>query len=173
MAIGRAVREAKIGTIVEENATCASACVLVFSGGVYRTVWGNGRIGLHRPYFTDPVKATKKGYGGYHAAYEYVINAHRTYFAEMGISSELVDRMIQIPSDTVAWIDLRTASRLNLVGEDATHSEWKRAERVARKGKQCVEWEDRFSSCVVQLGFNDQAAKRCDELIGKPLRGCE
>ena len=53
---GNFLRQKKITTIIPQDASCASACVLVFIGGVNRL--GAGNIGLHRP-FTDSLSTSE------------------------------------------------------------------------------------------------------------------
>ena len=169
MSIGRLVRAAQISTIVQANETCASACTLILAGGSHRIAWRGARIGLHRPYFADPKLATEGGYYDFQNAYESVLEAHRAYFTEMRIGSEILERMLKIPSNDVEWIDHGTASNLNLLGVDAVYAEWRRARRIARIGRKCVEWEDRHGACLAQLGFPaDGVYEKCVELTGKP-----
>lgn len=173
MSIGRLVRKAQLTAIVQENNVCASACVLILAGGIWRIALGDSRIGLHRPYFVDPNKATKKGYEKFQQAYDSVLEAHRAYFKEMNIGNGLLELMVQIPSNRVHWVDHATASRLNLLGQDPTYAEWERAQRIAKKGRICVEWEDRNGTCMARLGFPaDGVYERCVEITRKPSE-CE
>lgn len=173
ISIGRLARKAQLTTIVQENSICASACVLVLAGGTWRIAWGGSRLGLHRPYFSDAGKVTGNGYEGFQRAYDSVLETHRAYFTEMRIGTGLLERMVQIPSNNVEWIDHATASRLNLLGEDATYAEWKRAQRIAKKGRACVEWEDKQGTCLGRLGFPaDGVYERCIEVIGRAPSGC-
>ena len=173
MSIGRLVRKAQLTTIVQNNSTCASACVLVLAGGIQRFAWGDSRIGLHRPYFADPNTATENGYEKFQQAYDSVLEAHRAYFKQMSIGSGLLEQMVKIPSNNVYWIDHATASRLNLLGQDPAFAEWERAQRLAQKGRICVEWEDRNGKCLAQLGFPaDGVYERCARITRKPAE-CE
>src|SRR5437879_3563961 len=49
--IGAFLREEQAWTVVEKDASCASACVLILAAGVHRDVYGGARLGLHRPSF--------------------------------------------------------------------------------------------------------------------------
>jgi len=169
MSLGRMVRRAQVATAVHENSVCASACIIVLAGGVERYARENARLGLHRPYFSDARAATAKGYESFQKTYDSVIDAHRTYFAEMRIGGGLLERMVQIPSNTVLWISAVDASKLNLIGEDATYAEWKRARRISREGAACVDWMDkRYWPCLAKLGFD--AVARCEALTKKPVQ---
>jgi hypothetical protein len=68
MSIGRMVREAQIVTAIHERSVCASACILILSGGVWRYARDDTRLGLHRPYFVDPRHATSQGYQSFQQA---------------------------------------------------------------------------------------------------------
>ncbi len=167
MSIGRMVRRAKLVTAVHKGSVCASACVVILAGGVWRYARDDTRLGLHRPYFSNPQAATSKGYDTFQQAYDSVLEAHRAYFAEMGIGNGLLQRMLQIPSNQVQWISISEASTLNLLGEDAAYAEWKRARRIAREGAECVEWQDnRYWPCLAKLGF--EASDRCEASTRKP-----
>src|SRR5690348_3816092 len=48
MQAGRILRRELAHTVVAIDSICASACVFMYLGGVYRTSFG--KIGLHRPY---------------------------------------------------------------------------------------------------------------------------
>ena len=169
MLIGRMVRRSQIVTAVHDGNVCASACIAILAGGTWRYARDGARLGLHRPYFSDPRGATAKGYATFQQAYDSVINAHRTYFSEMKIGTGLLERMLQIPSNQVQWISIALAKNLNLLGEDATYSEWKRAQRVAIKGAACVEWEDtHYWPCLGRLGFD--ASTRCEAITSKPTQ---
>lgn len=167
MAIGKLARQAQVITAVHERSVCASACILVLAGGVWRYARDDAKLGLHRPYFADPRQATAGGYSNFQKTYDAVIEAHRRYFVEMKVGTGLLERMIQIPSSEVQWIGHAEASRLNLLGEDASYAEWKRAKRIARDGAACVDWEDnRYFPCVLHSGFKDY--ERCAATTNKP-----
>lgn len=174
MSIGRLVRKAQLTTIVQENDTCASACVLILAGGIWRIAWGENQIGLHRPYFYNAKEATQNGYGDFQSAYDAVLEEHRKYFSEMRIGSGLLERMVKISSSDVEWIDRQTATRLNLLGEDPTYSEWERAKRIAEKGQACVEWQDKHGICLGKLGFPASGVyEKCIEIVGSPPENCK
>ena len=171
MAIGRRVRQAQIVTGVHERSICASACILILAGGVSRYARDEARLGLHRPYFTDPQQATAQGYQSFQSEYNNVIEAHRSYLSEMKIGIGLVDSMIQIPSNQIQWITVTEAKRLNLLGEDAVYAEWKRANRIATKGDACVAWEDRhYSQCFTRSLSGIESFETCERRTNKPLQ---
>lgn len=167
MTIGRMVRKEQIITGVHEGNTCASACTLILAGGVRRYARDFSRIGLHRPYFTDPKQATAQGYKAFQNAYDAVINAHARYFSEMKIGVGLLDKMVQIPSNHIHWISVDEATRLNLLGEDAAYAEWRMAKRIATEGAACVDWSDnRYWPCLAKFGFD--AGEHCAKVTNKP-----
>lgn len=170
MAIGRMVRQAQMVTAVHEQSVCASACTLILAGGVRRYARNETKLGLHRPFFTDPQQAIAQGYQSFQSKYDNVIEAHRRYFSEMKIGAELLEKMIQIPSNQIQWITVSEATRLNLLGEDAAYAEWKRAKRIATKGAACVAWEDKyFSLCFERSLFGVEGSDQCEKRTNKPL----
>lgn len=169
MAIGRRVRQAQIVTGVHEMSICASACTLVLAGGVRRYARDEARLGLHRPYFTNPKQATAQGYQSFQSEYNNVIEAHRSYLSEMKIGTGLLENMIQISSDRILWITVAEAERLNLLGEDAVYAEWKRANRIATIGAACVAWEDKYSSqCFIRSLSGIESFETCERRTNKP-----
>lgn len=148
--ISRQIRAKMLETIVDDGATCASACVLILAGGVERG-WGvTARIGLHRPYYQDYQRAGSQGYDKYKVGYEAVIAAHRKFFDEMGISMRLLEAMLEIPSNEIRWINRDFAKSTNLFGSDPAWKEWRRAKSIAEDGIENVIWWDRTLKC-----FND------------------
>jgi hypothetical protein len=47
LAMGRLVRAHKIKTVIPDSARCASACSMIWLGGVPRDIHGSGRVGFH------------------------------------------------------------------------------------------------------------------------------
>lgn len=173
MAIGRRVRQAQIVTGVHEHSMCASACILILSGGVRRYARDEVRLGLHRPYFTNPQQATAQGYQSFQSEYNKVIEAHHDYFSDMKIGTGLLESMIKIPSNQIRWISVAEAERLSLIGEDAAYAEWRRANRITTKGETCVAWEDRhFSQCFARSLSGAESMEACEKRTNKPLH-CE
>jgi Clp protease len=168
MEIARLIRTNRLSTRVEDNAVCASACVLILAGGVKRTARDRAKIGLHRPYFTDPVGATGQGYEKFKTTYNEVVNAHRQFFGEMGISPQVLESMLQISSNDIRWITREDAKSMSLLGADPAYEEWRHAKRIATDGPEYVEWEDRLIQCYFRTN-SDQA--ECNRALGPgPLK---
>lgn len=53
IAMARAVREAGLSTVVPEDGYCASACPLLFAGGVEREAGDNSWVGVHQVYSVE------------------------------------------------------------------------------------------------------------------------
>lgn len=88
LAMGRAIRKAKLDTAVPENAYCASSCPLVFAGGVAREAGRRTWIGVHQVY-TLPGQTGTLGEG--------LANAQR-------ISAECQDYLAEMGADPRLWI---------------------------------------------------------------------
>lgn len=169
MKIGRIVRNSQLITAVHEKSVCASACVLILSGGVWRYIREGAKLGLHRPYFANQMRAGAGGYENFQAAYSQVIDMHRRYFAEMRIGDGLLQEMIQIPSNEIRWISKIKAQEYVLLGEDPIYSEWKRANRISTKGASCVAWEDQhFSYCFERGLANVESIEQCEKRTNRP-----
>jgi hypothetical protein len=63
LAMGRLVRAHKIKTVIPDGAFCASACSMIWLGGVPRDIHGNGRLGFHsaRPKGQADCRKGKEG----------------------------------------------------------------------------------------------------------------
>ena len=107
--IGRILRSISAWTIVNDGKSCSSSCVFLFSAGVKRDIFGNGRLGLHSP----------------DEASDQLINKCRNYMDEMGISNQVFFDMLQTPSHSVNFVDRFYAEIHGLVGI-APLEEWGR-----------------------------------------------
>ena len=169
MKIGRAIRNSQLITAVHENNLCASACILILSGGVWRYIRETAKLGLHRPYFTNQMQAGTSEYKNFQDAYNQIIEMHRRYFLEMRIDTRLLQEMIQIPSNDIKWISEQKAKEYALLGEDPIYSEWKRANRIATKGASCVAWEDEyFSYCFERDISKLENMEQCEKRTNRP-----
>jgi hypothetical protein len=88
LAMGRAIRNAKLDTAVPENAYCASSCPLVFAAGVNREAGKRAWIGVHQVY-------TLAGQTG--TLHEGLANAQR-------ISAECQEYIAEMGADPKLWI---------------------------------------------------------------------
>lgn len=129
MKAGEFVRQKKIWTVVANNDTCASACVLLFVGGVDRGAIGN--IGLHRP-FTDELSASESTAK---AHYEKTKKLISQYLNRMNIPEALLNAMNTVPPSEVKWLTVLDDERLKelqIVGEDPVYAD-ERDSAYARK----------------------------------------
>ena len=98
MKAGYFIRQKNFKTWVDSKASCASACVLMFLGGVDRTVWG--RVGLHRPYslkYSDSESDSR-------ASYEKINNQISQYLSRMNITTDLLNRMNSVSPGEIKWL---------------------------------------------------------------------
>lgn len=59
IAMARTVREAGLDTVVPDDGYCASACPLLFSGGLARHAGANAWVGVHQVYSADRPEPTR------------------------------------------------------------------------------------------------------------------
>jgi hypothetical protein len=140
--IGRLFRK----YLIETNAhvggdlilTCASACALIWFGGVHR----DSKVGVHRPQINDPMF---RGLSPTDAStvYRQVLGRIAAYLDEMEVPKSIIELMIGTSSSDIRWVDN------NYDGLDRPPS--------------IAEWED--ASCgpssakeVSKLGFNLETA---------------
>jgi len=121
---GNFVREKNMTTTVFGPESCASACVLIFLGGVNRNIVGkSARIGLHRPYsvnYSDSTAAAKD-------SYEKINHQVRQYLDRMNIPDNLLNIMNSVPPAEVKWLtrkyDYNQLKALFIVGKDPVWEE--------------------------------------------------
>jgi hypothetical protein len=136
IAAGKIARRFSAHTFVLKNASCASACVLIFVGGVFRQ--GIGKIGLHRPFSASYSKSFTEAAEKHRA----IQTAVAQYLSAMNISSRLLDAMDSVPPDEVRWLDMM---------DDGT-----RLEELGITGADPV-WQDRYDSVMsLNLGISKQ-----------------
>ena len=101
--MGRLLREAGFEALVPRAGICQGTCIYLLAAGQKRTV--RGHVGLHRPYFPNGDSALANA----------AANAHNyssaSYFREMGVASNLLVDMQQIPPQ-----QMRVLSRQELAG---------------------------------------------------------
>jgi hypothetical protein len=99
------VRSAKVSTKVGQNATCASACFLIFAAGETKYAYVHARIGVHgaSENGTESRKATK---------------AMARIAEELNVPESIVRRMVNTPPTDVTWLSLND---LRLMGADINH----------------------------------------------------
>jgi hypothetical protein len=81
------------------DCTCASACALIWMGGVVRS----GMVGLHRPRTTDPMF---RGLPPADAstAYRRVLEKIAAYLNEMEVPKSIVETMVATSSGDIRWV---------------------------------------------------------------------
>jgi ATP-dependent protease ClpP protease subunit len=117
IAAGIIARENDMMTLVSENASCASACVLTFLGGSLRVV--GGRIGIHRPYqirYTDSEADAKR-------SYETINKIVKNYLDKMNITPRVLEAMNLVSPSNVRWLTKDECKDLGIEGNDPVKSE--------------------------------------------------
>jgi len=130
-AIGRAVRELRLDTHIEEYATCASACAAAFLGGINRTMGAGARYGVHmhtrfpgdgtaadrivgrlqevpKPQRLEELRRIEEGSAR-------VAGAYAIYLQDMGVDLRLLPRTFDTPSATLAILQPEELVRLRVV----------------------------------------------------------
>lgn len=150
--IGRMLRANAANVWVDKGATCSSACIFVLAGGIDRWAVPGAKLGLHRPYFEQKMFAGLS-YEAAQKLYGRLSSAVQTYLIEMGITADLYEMMIRIPSDDLLELDHDLAERTNLLGKDPAYEEWDRAryqqlvvayEKCLRQGKPEIDCQTQF-----------------------------
>lgn len=135
-------------------AKCASSCMLIFAAGVDRLLLDDARLGIHRPYF-PPEQFAKLDRLEAQRRYSSLEKGVAEYLRIMGMSDELFDQMMRVPSNKVRWLREDEAKKLRLVGDDPAFAEWDRARMKERYLPEFVEWKDRFNECIENRGSEE------------------
>lgn len=107
---------------------CSSACVFLLASGVTRLVFGDAKIGIHRPYFTarEFAVGTARDARESYADLESIV---RTYLARMGMPGSLYERMRSIPSANLVYLSQAEIEVYTLDGKDPAIEELELAQR--------------------------------------------
>lgn len=139
LALGRVMRRLKANTIVGhahirngaveiEPATCASACVMTYAGGITRSMPKGSRLGVHRWIPVDAAsqdgKAPKKTKPrlmneGTVASLQILVAAHLRHFQAMDIDLRVAIPLLETPYSSITWVTPRDQSLWNLVTVDS------------------------------------------------------
>jgi hypothetical protein len=99
-----------------EDCICASACALVWMGGIYRS----GIIGLHRPR-TEEIGFRLLSPANASVQYHKILDRMITYMKEMEAPQSIVEMTIATPSGDMRWVDAMEEMGLN---ESPSIAEW-------------------------------------------------
>ncbi len=170
MDIGRYVRENSIYTLVrdDDGSRCLSACVIILAGGIARFASG-ATVGIHRPRFEERYFAGLSESGA-RAQYRALAGAVDKYLAEMGMSEDLFEMMMRVPSKEIRMLTFKELGDTALDGVDPAHEEWLAAKMIARCGadrareieKRQKESLEYFHNCLAGGGKLESCAEETD-----------
>lgn len=112
LAMGRAIRAAKLGTVVPANAYCASSCPLAFVGGVEREAGRKAWIGVHQIY-TLPGERGSLGEGLAHA--QSMSAECQAYLVEMGVDARAWIPAMRTPKTKLYVFTVKELNEFRLV----------------------------------------------------------
>lgn len=128
MEIGRLARSRSMTVVVRSDSTCASACVLIYAGGVTRLPYSP--IQIHRPYGQASTSSFESTQRKFHVLGLRV----RAYLREMNVSEGLYERMMEIEPERTRKLTMDEMDALGLGGVDPIYQEFVDATRAARLG---------------------------------------
>ena len=170
---GRLIRRHGARTTVPEQSRCASACVMLFVGGVSRDT--SGAIGLHRPYSTRPARSEAEA----HYAYRDINGRVRQHLDDMNIPERLMHVMNSTPPGRIHWLtgerDLGLLRELHIVGEDPVWADRRASATAGRLGISIQDYYGRqqraHALCDIErataANARDRAKCRFEVLEGK------
>ena len=115
-AMGRIIRERKLNTYVPADATCASACIYLLSGGLVRMAYGTVKV--HRAIHAQDIAFDK-------LEKEYKTSEQRTkdYISEMGLSFLLAEAINSTPYWATRELEDLDKRRWGVHGTDRLYEE--------------------------------------------------
>jgi ATP-dependent protease ClpP protease subunit len=113
--LGTLIRQLGLDTELVEGQICASACALVFMGGIQRSFWNDSRLGVHQFYSGGIINE-----GG---AQE-LSTAISTYATTMGIDRRVIDIASFVPPQSMHWLTPNELKQLRVDNSDAFLSDW-------------------------------------------------
>ena len=128
--IGEFIRSTGLATHVLNNATYASACVIVFGGGLIRTASPNAKIGVHmasavlNDRFVDAmdeiivehgVEATPLVVAMFEKIAAVGMLAQVYFILKAGVSLKLLEATTTVPHHEIFWISTDQEKSVNLI----------------------------------------------------------
>lgn len=166
--VGRIIRKLEFLTAVPLSASCMSSCVFILAAGVDKI--REGRVGIHRPYFTELPK------GDVDAHVKAMAAITEDYLREMNIPKSLAEAMFSIPPMEIKLLTNEEIAAYRLDGKDIAYKEredLKMAERLGITRQEYMEKSeiaDRLiiSECI-KSHKDDADQLSCAERIWKKL----
>jgi hypothetical protein len=147
MEIGIILRSQEAHVLVQPNAECNSACILVLAGGVHRDAFEGSKLGIHRPSF-HAQEFAQLSHAEAQGQYRELSALVKRYLSLMGIADGLYDAMMRVPSRQIKYISREVAEANSLIGSDPAHEEWVRTKRLEAWGKERVQKLDQRLDCL-------------------------
>lgn len=101
---------------------CASACALVWLGGVHRS----GEVGLHRPRTDDPEFKTLPPDTAI-AIYRRSLDEIQAYLKAMEVPAPIIDEMVATGSSEIRWVEVEPDDDNGNLARPPSFAEWEDA----------------------------------------------
>jgi hypothetical protein len=146
--MGEIARATAAQTYVMPGYDCASACVLVFASGVDRFLAEGGRLGLHRPAFTDFEGFALLEQENATQTYSNLLMVVENYLSTMRINPEFSRLLLETKSTDITYIGQEEALSFGIMGVDPAFQEWDMARfRASVSGDEFRAWTE-YLNCV-------------------------
>lgn len=113
--LGTLIRRLGLDTELVEGQVCASACALVFMGGIQRSFWNDSRLGVHQFYSGGVIDE---------GTAQQLSTAISTYAATMGIDRRVIDIASVVPPQSMHWLTPIELKQLRVDNSDPFLSDW-------------------------------------------------
>lgn len=132
--MGKLVRRNQTIVIVSQGGKCASACVLIYAGGVARLPYG--RVEIHRPYLTRP----DESFAATQNRYREIEKTIKKYLAEVNVKENLYEAMMSVPPQQSRDLTLEELDALGMGTFDPVYQEYLDNKAASEYGLSKQEW---------------------------------
>ena len=133
MDLGRLLRRLGIFTAIARNDQCFSACVFAFMGGERRSV--AGRLGIHRPYFSNIQDSPDRP-----VKFRHLQRVVKGYVEEMDFPASLYEAIMLAPPESMQIVAPADLKRFYLEGISPTSEDIADAAMARRHNLPMVEY---------------------------------
>ena len=151
MEVGRVLRRLRVSTLVAGGEQCLSSCVFAFMGGDQRKV--DGRLGIHRPYFSSTHKdADRRKY------YRQLQRRLQNYIEELEYPSSLYEAIMAVPPQSMSILSTVDLKRFYLHGMSPAAEDEADAREAGNLGISLREYLQRKAQALPCAGIIDASA---------------
>lgn len=173
MAAGNLMSKVNWTVIIDDDAVCYSACVLVLAAGHRRVMAPTSKVGIHR---IIPVQSAAATRDQLQAELDEINEQVARYLTKNGVARTVADLMMAVPAGDIKILDRDELKEFGLWWQNAAQADIARIDLINRCGKEYVArrdaYIDRERDC--HTGGSTEAAfehySKCVDALAEELR---